>query len=192
MVPISFFSLLVILLALPFTRRAEEETQHRIIYLGRKENSILKRVRELDQKEERSDIPDDFNFALKYGVKGKNILNTFEGTFTKDLIRAGEITTDLRLTRNEMVAIYEQMQTLKLWDYPEVFPPLHIRGFRTPNPIYHFKIQAEGEEKRIFSDGSIYGVYEAEDFRDLIKNIIELIFEKEEYKKLPEADGGYF
>ncbi|WHT48562.1 hypothetical protein QNH10_01620 [Sporosarcina thermotolerans] len=58
-------------------------------------------------------IPDDFGFSLQFGITKKNEINTFNGTFTKDLITAGTVTTDLTLTEEEMVSIYEMMKDVK-------------------------------------------------------------------------------
>src|SRR5665647_2086970 len=63
----------------------------------------------------------DFGFTLKYGVGAKNELNTFEGTFTKDLVIAGTTTTGLRLSNTELNQIYEEMLRIHIMDYPETF-----------------------------------------------------------------------
>jgi hypothetical protein len=48
------------------------------------------------------DQPSDFAFVASYGPYGKNWLDTFTGTFTKDLISPTKPnpTVDLRLTRD--------------------------------------------------------------------------------------------
>ena len=37
-------------------------------------------------------IPSSFNLISKYGVRAKNELNTFEGTYTKDMVMDPSIT----------------------------------------------------------------------------------------------------
>src|SRR3990172_11203851 len=72
-------------------------------------------------------MPDDFNFVLRFGIEAgmgsKNVLDTFKGTFTKDLVMAGSVTTKLRLTNKEMQAIYEKMRDVEVWRYPEQYSP---------------------------------------------------------------------
>jgi len=52
-----------------------------------------------------SDQP-DFNLIFKYGVTARNELNTFQGTYTKDMISDPSITVDLSLTEEELSRIY--------------------------------------------------------------------------------------
>ena len=77
----------------------------------RSEHPLLRRIRELQAQSSPTDIPEDFGFVLKYGVKARNVLDTFEGTFTKDLIRAGTKTTELVLSKVESQVILEEIQS---------------------------------------------------------------------------------
>ena len=38
-------------------------------------------------------MPGDFAFDIKFGVQSRNEINTLQGTFTKDLISNGTVTT---------------------------------------------------------------------------------------------------
>ncbi|WP_413377567.1 hypothetical protein [Alkalihalobacillus sp. 1P02AB] len=49
------------------------------------------------------EMPEDFEFRLKYGYGAKNNLNTFDNTFTKDLIDRGQVEVDLQLTKAELI-----------------------------------------------------------------------------------------
>ena len=40
----------------------------------------------------------DFNFIFKYGVSGRNTLDTFKGTYTKDMVLDPAITIELTLS----------------------------------------------------------------------------------------------
>ncbi len=62
-----------------------------------------------------------FNLIFKYGVDAKNILNTFEGTYTKDMIPDPPIATKLSLTREELDTIYKKMVDIDFFSYPDVF-----------------------------------------------------------------------
>jgi hypothetical protein len=49
-------------------------------------------------------IPPDFGFTAAYGVDARNVLDTFTGTFTKDIINPNKPnpTVELRLTPEEL------------------------------------------------------------------------------------------
>ena len=72
------------------------------------------------------ETPGDFGFVLRYGYGGfsrKNVLDTFAGTFTKDMIVDPSITTELRLSPEDLADIYRRMVEIDIWDYPAVFRP---------------------------------------------------------------------
>ncbi|MEK4251717.1 hypothetical protein [Paenibacillus sp. FSL W7-1287] len=131
--------------------------------------------------------PDDFNFTFSYGVLHKNKLDTFENTFTKDLIIDGLIQTDLVLTDDEKKRIYEKMQEINLFDYPEF--SAGVNG--EPTVGYIFVVERNGEEQTIGWSGGFTNEQKHQRFKSLVDMIIEIINSHEEYKALPEASGGY-
>lgn len=152
--------------------------------------SILKEKKS-GVKGQNSDIPQDFDFVLKYGVTARNELNTFEGTFTKDLIAVGTATTKLKLSADEKRKIYEEMMKVKILEYPAVFKPKSNRGVE-PHLTYYLKVRMNGKIKEItWEDESEAQTREAVRLRDLINKIIDLIKNKNEFKKLPAPQGGY-
>ncbi|KKM08909.1 hypothetical protein SY88_20770 [Clostridiales bacterium PH28_bin88] len=142
------------------------------------------------------DVPRDFNFVLEYGYGARNILDTFQGTFTKDL-GAGNAVTHLSLTEEEMKTLYKQMVKINVWNYPETFDadPRRMRRIVFPHNTYRLKIQAAGKMKEKFwRDWVVWGNPNEEpvaaiELRNLINQIVDMIMEKEEYKKLPEFHG---
>lgn len=135
--------------------------------------------------------PDDFNFILNYGITAKNQLNTVDGTYTKDMIGEGTLTTNLKLSEEEMNDIYKTMRNIDILSYPGIFTPESNTG-QTPFPTYWIRIFYEGKEKRIYwEDEKDSKTKEAVKLRELYKKIHEIVVEKEEYKKLPKPKGGY-
>ena len=55
------------------------------------------------------DHPEDFVFELKFGVRAKNILDTENGTFTKDMILDPNITINLVLSNRELDLIWKSI-----------------------------------------------------------------------------------
>lgn len=139
------------------------------------------------------EIPKDFNFVLKYGVGAKNILDTFKGDYTKDLISSKEetATVKLKLTQEEMKNIYNEMIKINILGYPQVFIPYAETRVK-PNITYYLKIQINGKVNEIYwSDQNESRAGQAVKLRNLIENVIKIIETKEEYKKMPPAEGGY-
>ena len=131
--------------------------------------------------------PSDFNFIFKYGVGAKNELNTFNQTFTKDMIVDTPITINLKLTDDEVKSVFEKINDLKLFDrnYPPAAEGIEV----TPCDNYYLMIQTgDTQRELLWNDcrGEIKD--QRKEFTDYVKQIIE---SKEEYKKLPEPSGGY-
>lgn len=140
-------------------------------------------------------VPDDFNFSLRYGVQGKNILSTFDNTFTKDMVTEEPITIKLKLTEKDLQDIFEKMQKINITSYPEVYKPDNLSPLKTmvsPYQTYELVVNYDGNTKKIlWEDENLVNTNQANNLRALIANIIEIVQSKEEYKKLPQPKGGY-
>lgn len=135
--------------------------------------------------------PKDFNFVFNYGVNAKNQLDTVKGTYTKDMVLDPLITTDLKLSDEEMSTIYSEMKKINILAYPENFNP-KTNVSQTPFSTYSIKIITSGIEKNIvWKDENVAETKDAVQLRELFKKIVDIIMSKEEYKKLPDAKGGY-
>lgn len=136
-----------------------------------------------------------FNLIFKYGFDAKNILDTFEGTYTKDMIPDPPITVKLSLTKEELNKIYNKMVDINFFSYPDVFTvPVEGKytGMIEPYESYYFKVQYGSNIKELSWEDSITNEnYEADRLRELIKCIREIVESNSEYKKLPPPRGGY-
>lgn len=136
-----------------------------------------------------------FNFIFKYGFEARNILNTFEGTYTKDMVMDPPITTKLSLTKEELNTINNKMVEIDFFSYPDVFtvPVKDDYVFMiTPYENYYFKVQHGSKIKELYWEDSIKNQNsDADRLRELIKCIQEIAESKSEYKKLPPPRGGY-
>jgi hypothetical protein len=138
-----------------------------------------------------SSMPKDFNFVFNYGVGAKNQLDTSKGQYTKDMVIEPSITASLKLTNEEMNKIYEEMKKINILTYPDNFSP-KTNMMQTPFYTYSIKIIADGREKNIFwEDQYAAKTKDAVQLRKLFNKIIEILINKDEFKKLPGAKGGY-
>lgn len=130
----------------------------------------------------------NFGFIFKYGVGARNELNTFEGTFKKDMVTKDPVTTSLELTNKELNTILNKMTEIDFFNLPE-----EITGCSTiPCVTYQYSVRYKDKNKKIYmenhpnsQDAQILKL------KELNKLIIEIIESKEEYRQLPPAKGGY-
>ena len=136
------------------------------------------------------------NLIFKYGVMAKNELNTFEGTYTKDMVMDPSITINLSLTEEDLDRIYQKMVEIDFFDYPEEFS-VSIEeeesiGIVTPYSSYYFKVEYDSSIKELrWKDEIIKQDEKADRLRELIQLIRDIIESKEEYKELPAPTSGY-
>ncbi len=135
-----------------------------------------------------STMPDDFNFSLQYGFEAKNELNTFDSTYTKDLIETGEIMTEFKLTSGELEALYDEM--------------VHAEILTTPNNVSDPCVAPhETNKMSLLLDGETYDFdwvtsecpkaadQKLKQFTDFLHH--EIVTNRTEYKELPDVVGGY-
>jgi len=138
----------------------------------------------------------NFNLTFKYGIGAWNELNTFDGTYTKDMVMDPSITVNLSLSKEELDRIYQKMIEINFFDYPDQFsvfvPPGQSVGMVTPYYSYYFKVEYDSKVKELsWKDKIINQDKKAEKLRELISLIRDIIESKEEYKQLPPPRGGY-
>ena len=134
------------------------------------------------------------NLKFSYGVDAKNVLNTFENTYTKDLILDGTTTVPFTLSDGELDHINEKMSEIGFFDYPEHFAAAtgDTASFIMPYSTYEFEVSYESTTKRLhWSDSVISDDTAAVKLRELIQLIRSIIESKPEYSQLPPARGGY-
>jgi hypothetical protein len=154
------------------------------------------------------DMPDDFGFTLYYGPYGKNILNTFEQTYTKDLIGEGQVTVKLAMTKAELRKVYERIIEIGIMCFPGSIEPEEnvIRTWEDadrkydlrkshPFTLEQLRVRMNGEEHGLsFFIGVCHGPtgrIPYTPFYLLIQLIQEILYDKSEYRVLPPADGVY-
>lgn len=151
-----------------------------------------------------------FNIILNYGVesdvdlilfqykrKPKNTLNTLKGTFVKDLVRNGTAKTKLSLTEEEMTEIKNYIIEENIMGYPNKITTEINSDFGRSK--CYLTIYLNGEKKNIewqvfYGRGAKSKQSHAEQVEILNKlglKIMEFIDNKDEFKKLPDAEGGY-
>ncbi|MGH4123551.1 MAG: hypothetical protein ACREV6_11560 [Clostridium sp.] len=140
---------------------------------------------------------EDVNLILfKYNKKPKNVLNTLNDTFVKDLVLKGKAKTKLVLTENEMKEIQTYITGKKIMSYPDKIT--HGSKMDTGRWKSYLTIYLNGRKKTIEWNNIWCGKDYTVEMKNQVKNLDQLHFRiekiirnKEEFKKLPDSEGGY-
>ncbi len=137
------------------------------------------------------EMPKDFAFVYRYGSKGKNILDTKRGTFTKDMVVDPSITAKLDLTEAELSEIYAEMRRIRITNYPRYFRVLQ-RNNQSHYENFRIDVYYDGHGKSIiWNDNCFEEIGSTRKLRGLFMRMKEMIQEHEEYKRMPEPRAGY-
>jgi hypothetical protein len=137
----------------------------------------------------------DFNVKLRYGIGARNELNTFQNTYTKDLILDGTIIAPFLLSDEELHQIRNKMDEIGFISYPDTFVAVTtdtISQWIEPHATYDFKVKLNSSVKYLYwNDAIINQNAQAIKLRELTRLIRTIIESKPEYSRLPPARGGY-
>ena len=133
----------------------------------------------------------DFELLFKYGVGAKNELDTFNGTYTKDMVIDPSITINLTLTVEEKWQIMNKIYPIDFFNLPSSFP-INPHMWKTPQTDYFLKVQNGTQTNEVYwNDNSILEDSVEKNLNQLVIYLIEIIENKAVYKALPTPTAGY-
>ncbi len=124
---------------------------------------------------------------FKYGVGAKNALDTFAGTYTKDMVIDPSITVPFHLTEDERARIFSKINELKVFDQKQ---PAPLMAMMNPCSGYYLKVHTDSYDKDL-SWSNCSGKTIAPAWNTFSEFMISLIESKDEYKKLPKTKSEY-
>ncbi len=137
---------------------------------------------------------DGTQIIFRYGVGAKNVLDTYAGTFTKDLIGDPAVTIKMMLTEEDLLKIEAKLEEVDFlsqsdWD---LIPHGSVLGLRTPFSTYYLKVSFNGVTREIrWNDSNLL----SDDFKgpaaEVAKLLWSIIEAKPEYKSLPQPRDAY-
>jgi hypothetical protein len=140
--------------------------------------------------------PDPQFLKIRFYYGFGNVLNTFEQTYTKDLVLDGYITVDFWLTEAEQESISNKLHVVDFFNFPDTLiyqiDPDSIMVRIEPEPGWQFlRVADENKDKIVYWR---YPLPEGNEFVprliELKNLIIDIIESKPEYADLPAAKGG--
>ncbi len=128
-----------------------------------------------------------FNFIFRYGIGAKNELDTFNQTYTKDMVMDSSITIKFKLSDSELAGINQKINDLQLFD--KSWENSDRDMVVTPCSSYYLKAQIDSTQKELSWNNCIGRV--SDKLRQFTNYIIQIIESKNEYKALPTPEAGY-
>jgi hypothetical protein len=133
----------------------------------------------------------DFNLIFKYGVGAKNELNTYNGTYTRDMIIDPSITTSLNLTVEEKWQILQKINEIDFFNIPSNFS-VNPSLWTLPQLDYYVKVEYGSQIKEVsWNSRSLMESNTQSSLEQLVSYIESIIQQKPEYKALPTPRAGY-
>lgn len=133
----------------------------------------------------------DFNILFKYGVTARNELNTFDNTYTKDMIIDPPVKIWLYLSDDEMNQIKQKIVEIDFFNLPETLPLRSDGGFVTPQDDFYIKVQNGSAVKEVsWSSNSEVNSIE-QNLTQLANLLTGIVEQRPEYRDLPPPNGGY-
>ncbi|OAB45578.1 hypothetical protein PBAT_11695 [Paenibacillus antarcticus] len=138
-------------------------------------------------------LPADFDFMVSfgYGEVTKNEINTYQDTVVKDLVINGTATANMTFTVDEMRIIYEKMREINIMGTKDLVPTNQNCG-KKPFSKDRWKISVNGVTKELtWSEEYCDVTSDAQELLELRTFIQDIVADKDAYKELPQAEGGY-
>lgn len=137
----------------------------------------------------------NFNLEFSYGVNARNVLNTFDNTYTKDLVMDGTTTVHFVLSDSELDLISSKISEMGFFSYPDTFVVTQedsLIQHLSPSPTYVFHVRSNSTVKDLYwSDSIVSQDSGAVKLRGLITLIEDIIESNQKYSQLPPARGAY-
>jgi len=145
------------------------------------------------------ELADDFGFKFEESSCYTEILDTFSGTFTTAIgdDPSESIDVSLRLSNDQMKAVFDKMIEISYFSYPEIFevptPKSGEMAMVSPAMHFHLAVRNGGVDKSV--DWLIQSKLpknhrEITQLLGLIQMIRDMIKSSPEYKQLPERGFG--
>lgn len=139
-------------------------------------------------------MPVDFAFKITFGYDVKYEINTFTNTITKDILQDEEASVTFAFTQEEMEAIYKKMKQLNIIGNKKISPsPFLIKIGEQPITIEYWEVRLDSHSFQL--DNKEYAnnrtTKDAHKLLELRQWIFEIVKQKDEFKKLPDAWEEY-
>lgn len=139
------------------------------------------------------------NIIFRWGHSAKNYpneLNTFIGSFRKDMVNKAPVWTRLDLSQEELDTIYQKIVEIDFFSYPRGFNPTlegEVIGTMSHFSNYYLEYQNETGTKIVQWNSQYWAPNDTryQNLFELSSFIQDIIEAKPEYQRLPKPTAGY-
>lgn len=141
----------------------------------------------------KKDSPSDFYFVIEDG--GNDYYNSQNNSFSRKYTK-GEKRIKVKLTKEEKEKIFSLVMKIKFFEMPTKFEPDDKKNIVITAPSFSqsILIRANGKNKVVSYDTGLTSIKNdknAKPFLDLYHKIWEILYKKEEIKKMQKSDYFY-
>jgi hypothetical protein len=136
----------------------------------------------------------NIQLLFRYGVGAKNVLDTFAGSFTKDLIGDSPVTTKMTLTEDELHRIEVKLDEVGFFNKSDwdLLPHGKVAGSMTPYSTFYLRVSLNGVVRELrWNNQVVFSGEVSGPIDEVIDLVLTIIEAKPEYRSLPDARGGY-
>jgi len=137
----------------------------------------------------------NLNFIFRYGIgETKNNLNTFNCSFTKDMVCDPPITISLEFSSIELDSIYNYMLAIEFFNLPDTFiiQTQDTLCYITPYSTFYFYVVSGNKTKELYWQDDICDPDpKKSEIIQLIDIITGIVKSRDEYISLPQPGCGY-
>jgi hypothetical protein len=135
--------------------------------------------------------PPDFAIRFEFGLCTNDIVDTFEGTFVRDMgPHDPAVSIPLVLPSEMLNAIYGAVEEARFFEYPSEF---HVSGSSAFAPAEHYRLEVRTTGVRhvvTWRDAIRPTTAEADRLRSLFSRIRQLVVNLPDVQRLPRAGVG--
>ncbi|MFD1603722.1 hypothetical protein ACFSJW_10595 [Flavobacterium artemisiae] len=141
----------------------------------------------------KEEIPTDFYFVIEDG--GNDYYNSQNNNFHRKYVKEEKV-IKVKLTKDEKEKIYSLILKIKFFEMPTKFESTDKKNIviRSPSFLQSILIKANGKNKLVsYNTGftSNKNDEKAKPFLELYNKIWEVLYKKEQVKKMPKSDYFY-
>jgi hypothetical protein len=131
----------------------------------------------------------DFGFRFAYGLCTSEVLDTFKGTFTREMKPAPDLSVPVTLEAESLTAIHRAIADARFFVYPSEFRP----GVPNFAPGYHYRLTVQDAGRRhsvVWHDNARPSTPEADRLRQLFTTMRQVISAHPKVQQLPRANAA--
>jgi hypothetical protein len=136
----------------------------------------------------------DFAFTFEFSVCYREVLDTFDGTYTRQIAGEPDVHGPMVLNAEQMQAVYDKLVAIDFWSYPAEYrvPAAEVVAVVSPYYRYALTVRNDGTTHAVAWTDDIVdpAPLEAVRLRELFTSLVRMVKATPEFQALPSASIG--